>query len=89
VNIKKIDSVTLPVTDLKRSATFHADTLGLEEIWRQDENKGIGSRATLEGKGVKFEGARLRRLLRRARSAHAKQMSAAGLREYTIEHGEG
>ena len=43
MNIKKIDSVTMPVRDVKRSASWYAETLGLEEIWRQDENKGVGS----------------------------------------------
>ena len=42
MNIKKIDSVTMPVRDIKRSASWYAETLGLEEIWRQDENKGVG-----------------------------------------------
>ena len=42
MNIKKIDSVTLPVTDLQRSAKWYAQTLGLEEIWRQEENNGVG-----------------------------------------------
>ena len=42
MNIKKIDSVTMPVTDLQRSSRWYAETLGLEEIWRQDENKGVG-----------------------------------------------
>ena len=42
MNIKKIDSVTLPVTDLQRSTKWYAQTLGLEEIWRQEENNGVG-----------------------------------------------
>lgn len=42
MNIKKIDSVTMTVKDLKRSAAWYAQTLGLEEIWRQDESKGVG-----------------------------------------------
>ena len=42
VDIKKIDSITFPVKDYAKSAKWYVDTLGLEEIWRQDENKGVG-----------------------------------------------
>jgi catechol 2,3-dioxygenase-like lactoylglutathione lyase family enzyme len=121
MDIKKIDSVTFPVKDYAKSASWYADKLGLAEIWRMDERKGVGfgvgdnsatinlfqedgapqliiqvervddARTELERRGVGFEGPTTTitaRLLRRARSAHAKQMSAARLREYTIEHGE-
>ena len=42
MDIKKIDSITLPVKDYAKSASWYKDKLGLEEIWRQDENKGVG-----------------------------------------------
>ncbi len=42
MEIKKIDSVTLPVKDYRKSATWYADTLGLAEIWRMAEQKGVG-----------------------------------------------
>jgi catechol 2,3-dioxygenase-like lactoylglutathione lyase family enzyme len=42
MEIKKIDSVTLPVSDHRRSADWYAHTLGLEEIWRMDDRKGVG-----------------------------------------------
>ena len=42
MDIKKIDSVTFPVKDYAKSAKWYADTLGFEEIWRQDENRGVG-----------------------------------------------
>jgi CreA protein len=42
MDIKKIDSVTFPVKDYAKSAKWYADTLGFEEIWRQDENHGVG-----------------------------------------------
>jgi len=42
VDFKKIDSVTFPVKDYAKSATWYAETLGLPEIWRMDEQKGVG-----------------------------------------------
>jgi catechol 2,3-dioxygenase-like lactoylglutathione lyase family enzyme len=38
----KIDSVTLPVKDHAKTASWYADTLGLDEIWRMDDRKGVG-----------------------------------------------
>jgi CreA protein len=42
VDFKKIDSVTFPVKDYAKSAKWYAETLGLPEIWRMDEQKGVG-----------------------------------------------
>ena len=42
MDIKKIDSVTFPVKDYAKSASWYADKLGLSEIWRMDEQKGVG-----------------------------------------------
>jgi catechol 2,3-dioxygenase-like lactoylglutathione lyase family enzyme len=42
MEIKKVDSVTLTVRDVNASATWYAETLGLPEIWRMDERKGVG-----------------------------------------------
>lgn len=42
MDIKKIDSVTFDVRDLRRSAKFYADVLGLSEIWRMDEARMAG-----------------------------------------------
>jgi catechol 2,3-dioxygenase-like lactoylglutathione lyase family enzyme len=42
MDVKKIDSVTLPVKDYAKSAKWYADTLGLAEIWRMDDQKGVG-----------------------------------------------
>jgi catechol 2,3-dioxygenase-like lactoylglutathione lyase family enzyme len=42
MDIKKIDSVTMPVKDYQRSAKWYAETLGLPEIWRMEERKGVG-----------------------------------------------
>jgi catechol 2,3-dioxygenase-like lactoylglutathione lyase family enzyme len=42
LDIRKIDSVTLPVKDYAASAKWYADTLGLAEIWRMDDQKGVG-----------------------------------------------
>ena len=42
MDIKKIDSVTLPVKDYAKSAKWYADTLGFAEIWRMDDQKGVG-----------------------------------------------
>ena len=42
MDIRKIDSVTLPVKDYAASAKWYADTLGLTEIWRMDDQKGVG-----------------------------------------------
>ena len=42
MDIKKIDSVTLPVKDYVKSAKWYADTLGFAEIWRMDDQKGVG-----------------------------------------------
>jgi catechol 2,3-dioxygenase-like lactoylglutathione lyase family enzyme len=38
----KIDSVTFPVKDHAKSAKFYSDTVGLVEVWRMDEQKGVG-----------------------------------------------
>lgn len=42
MDIKKIDSVTFPVKDYAKSAAWYADKLGLSEIWRMEEQKGVG-----------------------------------------------
>lgn len=42
MDIKKIDSITFGVKDLAKSAKFYTDVLGLPEIWRMDEAKGVG-----------------------------------------------
>ena len=42
MKLMKIDSVTLPVKDYAKSAKWYADTLGLPEIWRMEEQKGVG-----------------------------------------------
>jgi catechol 2,3-dioxygenase-like lactoylglutathione lyase family enzyme len=42
MKLMKIDSVTFPVKDYAKSAKFYADTLGLAEIWRMDDQKGVG-----------------------------------------------
>ena len=42
MKLMKIDSVTLPVKDHTKSARWYADTLGLPEIWRMAEQKGVG-----------------------------------------------
>jgi catechol 2,3-dioxygenase-like lactoylglutathione lyase family enzyme len=42
MDIKKIDSVTFPVKDHVRSAKWYAETLGLSEIWRMEDRKGVG-----------------------------------------------
>ena len=42
MDIKKIDSVTLPVKDYAQSAAWYAEKLGLSEIWRMDDRKGVG-----------------------------------------------
>lgn len=42
MKLMKIDSVTFPVRDYAASAKFYAETLGLPEIWRMDERKGVG-----------------------------------------------
>ncbi|HEY3218369.1 MAG TPA: VOC family protein [Candidatus Limnocylindria bacterium] len=42
MDIKKIDSVTFPVKDYAKSATWYAETLGLAEIWRMEDQKGVG-----------------------------------------------
>ena len=42
MDIKKIDSVSIPVRDLAKSATFYQEVLGLPEIWRMDERRSAG-----------------------------------------------
>jgi len=42
MKIMKVDSVTFPVKDYAKSAKWYADMLGLEEIWRLDDQKGVG-----------------------------------------------
>jgi CreA protein len=42
VKIMKVDSVTFPVKDYVKSAKWYSDTLGLAEIWRMDDRKGVG-----------------------------------------------
>ena len=42
MDIKKIDSVTFPVKDYAKSASWYAEKLGLAEIWRMDDRKGVG-----------------------------------------------
>jgi catechol 2,3-dioxygenase-like lactoylglutathione lyase family enzyme len=42
MDVKKIDSVTLPVKDYAKSAKWYADTLGFAEIWRMEDRKGVG-----------------------------------------------
>jgi CreA protein len=46
LNIKKVDSISIRVSDLDKSAKFYMETLGLPEIWRMDEQEmrgyGIG-----------------------------------------------
>jgi len=42
VDVKKIDSVTLPVKDYAKSAKWYAATLGFAEIWRMEDRKGVG-----------------------------------------------
>jgi CreA protein len=42
MDLKKIDSVTFPVKDFAKSAKWYAETLGLPEIWRMDDQKGVG-----------------------------------------------
>ena len=42
MEMKKIDSVTFPVKDYAKSASWYAEKLGLAEIWRMDERKGVG-----------------------------------------------
>jgi CreA protein len=42
MKLMKVDSVTLPVKDYAKSAKWYADVLGLPEIWRMDEQKGVG-----------------------------------------------
>lgn len=42
MDIKKIDSVSIRVRDLARAQKFYADTLGLPEIWRMDEQRSVG-----------------------------------------------
>jgi CreA protein len=42
VDVKKVDSVTFAVRDIAASAKWYADKLGLAEIWRMDERKGVG-----------------------------------------------
>jgi catechol 2,3-dioxygenase-like lactoylglutathione lyase family enzyme len=42
MDIKKVDSVTFPVKDYAKSAKWYAEKLGLAEIWRMEEQKGVG-----------------------------------------------
>jgi catechol 2,3-dioxygenase-like lactoylglutathione lyase family enzyme len=42
MKLVKIDSVTLPVKDYAKTAAWYAKTLGVDEIWRMDEQKGVG-----------------------------------------------
>lgn len=42
MKLVKIDSVTLPVKDYAKSAAWYQATLGLSEIWRMDDQKGVG-----------------------------------------------
>jgi catechol 2,3-dioxygenase-like lactoylglutathione lyase family enzyme len=42
VDVKKIDSVSLPVKDFAKSATWYAEKLGFAEIWRMEDQKGVG-----------------------------------------------
>ena len=42
MKIVKIDSVTLPVTDYRKSAAWYTETLGLPEIWRMEDRNGAG-----------------------------------------------
>ncbi len=42
MDMKKIDSVTFEVRDVKRSAAFYSEVLGLPEIWRMDEQGMVG-----------------------------------------------
>ena len=42
MDIKKVDSVTFPVKDYAKSAKWYAEKLGLSEIWRMDDQKGVG-----------------------------------------------
>jgi catechol 2,3-dioxygenase-like lactoylglutathione lyase family enzyme len=52
VDVKKIDSVTLPVKDDAKSAKWYAATLGFAEIWRMEDRKGVafeGATQTLPG----------------------------------------
>ena len=42
MDIKKIDSVSIPVRDLAKSGKWYQDVLGLPEIWRMDESKMVG-----------------------------------------------
>ena len=42
MKLMKIDSVTFPVKDYAKSAKWYTDTLGLSEIWRMDDRKGVG-----------------------------------------------
>ncbi len=42
MELKKIDSVTFPVKDYAKSATWYAEKLGLAEIWRMEDRKGVG-----------------------------------------------
>lgn len=42
MKLMKIDSVTLPVKDYAKSAKWYAETLGLSEIWRMEDRKGVG-----------------------------------------------
>lgn len=37
LNIKKLDSVSIRVRDLDKSAKFYTEMLGLPEIWRMDD----------------------------------------------------
>ena len=42
MDIKKVDSITFPVKDFTKSAAWYAEKLGLSEIWRMDDRKGVG-----------------------------------------------
>jgi catechol 2,3-dioxygenase-like lactoylglutathione lyase family enzyme len=42
MKIMKIDSVTVPVKDYRKSAAWYTQTLGLPEIWRMDDRQGAG-----------------------------------------------
>lgn len=42
MKIMKIDSVTLPVKDYQKSASWYTQTLGLPEIWRMEDRHGAG-----------------------------------------------
>lgn len=42
MDIKKVDSITFAVKDHRASARWYAETLGLTEIWRMDDQKGVG-----------------------------------------------